>query len=143
MGNTVLTFLRKAKHPNIQHNVKSHGPHKWYSHWSSGKSGMLIRQHSNRELELSLYFKDSQDKYGIHITPEHFSMFHRRCVEFDESVVYQSKPTYVVAELIELQYNDFEAMIFQQSLLGNLGMFGADEAFELYKLRNIYIGDGT
>lgn len=141
MGNTVLTFLRKAKHPNVVNFARKQSAHKWYSHWSPGRSNMMVRIRTNGNVEFILSFKDYQDKYTFTLTPSHFSMIHHRPEKFYDYVGYKMPTAIKVAELIELPYNDFESMIFQQSLLGDLGMFGADEAFALYKLRNIYFGE--
>lgn len=141
MGNTVLTFLRKIKHPNIVHVVNATTSDRWYSHWASGAgASFLARRRKNGNISISLHFKLGQERYEITLTPSHFTMIRHRPKSYDY-VGYQRLPQEKVAELIELPYNDFESMIFQQSLVGDLGMFGADEAFALYKLRNVYFGE--
>lgn len=139
MGNTVLTYLRKIKHPVIQNRIKAVISGNCYAYWSTESSGFIVRM-KNNSYEFELEFKHGQEKYHIYLNPTSFSMV-RKCVDkFYDYTGYPMKTPKVVAELENIAYNDFEAMIFQHSLLGELGMFGVQEAKMLLQLRNIYFG---
>lgn len=138
MGNTVLTYLRKIKHPEIVRRVVMTNESKWYQHNSFGASNFRARR-AEDFYEFALEFKSSQEIYYITLRPTTYSMG-RKCVDKFYDYVNFREPK-VVADLYRLEYNDFEATIFQHSLLGELGMFGTQEAEMLLQLRNIYFGE--
>lgn len=142
MGNTVLTMLRKIKHPVIQKRIAGETNSHFYSHWTSRSSGFAVLSTSTH-YEIALEFKHNQENYRIMLYKNSFSMVRRRVDKFYGHTGYNYKKPEIVAEMENISYNDFEATIFQYSLLGELGMFGTQEAEMLLQLRNIYFGENT
>ena len=140
MGNTVLTLLRKIKHPIIQRRIQSENESRYYNHWTSSAGGFAVLRKSTH-YEISLEFKHNQEKYRIKLYRDSFSMMRTRVEKYYAHTGYHMQKLEIVAELENLAYNDFEATIFQHSLLGDLGMFGTQEAEMLLQLRNIYFGE--
>lgn len=140
MGNTVLTLLRKIKHPVIQRRVQSENESRYYNHWTSSAGGFAVLR-TNTHYEIALEFKHNQENYRIKLYRDSFSMVRKRVAKFYAHTGYHMQKPEIVAELENIAYNDFEATIFQHSLLGELGMFGKQEAEMLLQLRNIYFGE--
>lgn len=140
MGDTVLTLLRKIKHPNIQIFLKD--PERgYYPRFRNEHSRFTVHMKIN-ECEIGMAFKYGQETYNIFLHPDTFSMVRKRVDKFSEyTVVRLREKLNVVADVVKLEYNDFEAALFQQSLLGELGMFGVQEAEVLKQLRDIYFKD--
>lgn len=140
MGNTVLTLLRKIKHPIIQRRIQSEKESGYYNHWTSSAGGFAVLRKSTH-YEIFLEFKHNQENYRIKLYRDSFSMMRKRVEKYYAHTGYHMPKPEIVAELENLAYNDFEATIFQHSLLGELGMFGTQEAEMLLQLRNIYFGE--
>lgn len=140
MGDTVLTLLRKIKHPNIQSILKN-PVFGCYPRWRNEHSRFTVHKKIN-EFEIGMAFKYGQETYSIFLYPDTFSLVRKRVDKFNDYTGFAFRePLNVVADVVHLEYNDFEAALFQQSLLGELGMFGVQEAEVLLQLRDIYFKD--
>lgn len=139
MGNTVLTYFRKMKHPDMVMRAKQSTAQHWYSHVSSGNTGLLIRQTHNKMI-ITMTFKNRHEIYDFTIKKDVFYAY-RRFSENSKRNWENPLNQKIVAELESMSYNDLESAMFQQSLVSDFGMFGAQEAEVLLQLRNIYFGD--
>ena len=94
-------------------------------------------------LDIQIRFHGGQEVYDFNIFDEVF-YFERNRIEgkYNEMTLpvnfVNLKST---CKLLEIPYTDFEEMIFQQSLIQDLGMFGAQEAEQILKLRNKLFGE--
>lgn len=141
MGDTILTNLKKITHPNIIRRVASSGTNSIIFHNSKNLLSYSLSTKGD-VFSILMVFHHHQEEYWFRLNKNYFDLMRRKI-----SGPYQEYPAIgnirvkIVAELNNIEYNNHESMIFQQSLLGDLGMFGVQEADMLNKIRNIYIGD--
>lgn len=146
MGDTVLTSLRKLNHPTMIQRIKSVKERLIWTDHSSFRSATISYRYFTRAgiagLDVTLGFHHTQEMYEFYMFDDAFYMDRLRTSKYLEYVHDKNTIDYKkVAELVDIKYTNLEEMIFQQSLLHDLGMFGAQEAEQISKLSNQIFGE--
>ncbi|EHX8550635.1 hypothetical protein K3335_003627 [Salmonella enterica] len=146
--NTVLTYLRTMNHPTTLDAIRKYrGDPKWRTHtyWTRASTELLFRMftHANIEgMDVQLSFHQGQEKYMFHLFEDEFIMKRYRVDgKYADIVTPKTLGEVNQVAIITHAYTDFEELIFQESLLNDLGMFGTQEAEQLLKLRNNIFGE--
>jgi|AGFT01.1.fsa_nt_gi hypothetical protein len=145
--NTVLKYLRAVNHPNTVSRLFTYDRDRMSGHAGNrgGSNGMTLRfntYHTLPFLEIKMDFHFHCERYEFVLYEDVF-IFERWRIdgEFPTDPISRFTDTKKqVAYLPEIPYTDLEPAIFQYSLLNSLGMFGAQEAEMLLKIRNTYFG---
>lgn len=145
--NTVLKYLRAVNHPNTVSRLFKLDRDRMCGHAGNrgGSNGMTLRFNTYQTLqflEIKMDFHHYCERYEFVLYEDVF-IFERWRIdgafpEYNYLPVNATKKQ--VAYLPEIPYTDLEAAVFQHSLLNSLGMFGAQEAEMLLKIRDTYFG---
>ena len=137
--NTILTYLRTLRHGNI---VSKAFNRKTYlvthQHYLRGSSS-LFYVWSGESLSAGMNFKNNNISYGFDFYENTFDFTYG--VAHDPFKIYQKSPPLLsVAKIFDMPYDNTEEVMFQQSLVNDMGQFGLQEALEMVKIKNAYFG---
>lgn len=138
---TVLSVLRKIKHPNVLQRIKYtdqagvyYTPHNFRLNYRYTRAH---RREGGEYISVSMSFGRHGDytKYIVRIFKDTFS------VEVEET---RGTPhgfsMFPIAKAWDLRYNDYEEQLFQLSTVNDFRMFGVQEAQMCERIRNVYWG---